>query len=49
LSNESKKLVDRLFGGRITPLVAHFSQERKLTKKDLEQLKALIEQLNDER
>jgi BlaI family transcriptional regulator, penicillinase repressor len=44
--SESKTLLDRLFDGRVAPLVAHFSQSRKLTKKDLAELKALIEGLD---
>jgi BlaI family transcriptional regulator, penicillinase repressor len=46
LSHESSGLLDRLFGGRVAPLVAHFSQTRKLTKKDLADLKKLIEELD---
>jgi predicted transcriptional regulator len=49
LSDESTGLLDRLFGGRVTPLVAHFSQTRKLTKKDIADLKKLIQELDDER
>lgn len=49
LARESKGLLDRLFGGRVTPLVAHFSKQRKLSKKDLAELKRLIEELEDER
>lgn len=49
LASESKGLLDRLFGGRVAPLVAHFSKQRKLTKKDLAELKRLIEELEDER
>ena len=49
LANESKGLLDRLFGGRVAPLVAHFSKQRKLTRKDLAELKRLIEELEDER
>lgn len=49
LWSESKGLLDRLFGGRVAPLVAHFSKQRKLTKKDLADLKRLIEELDDER
>lgn len=46
---ESKSLLDRLFDGRIAPLVAHFSERRKLTRKDLDELKRLIRELEDER
>jgi BlaI family transcriptional regulator, penicillinase repressor len=49
LAIESRGLLDRLFGGRVAPLVAHFSKQRKLTKKDLGELKRLIEELEDER
>jgi len=49
LASESKGLLDRLFGGRVAPLVAHFSKQRKLTKKDFAELKRLIEELEDER
>lgn len=46
LSNESEGLVARLFGGRVAPLVAHFSKHRKLSKKDLADLKRLIAELD---
>jgi len=46
---ESKGLIDRLFGGRVAPLVAHFSEQRKLSKKDIAELKRLIAELDDER
>jgi BlaI family transcriptional regulator, penicillinase repressor len=42
---ESKSLLDRLFDGRVAPLVAHFSERRKLTRKDLDELKLLIKEL----
>ncbi|MEP6940726.1 MAG: BlaI/MecI/CopY family transcriptional regulator [Rudaea sp.] len=44
--SESKTLLDRLFDGRVAPLVAHFSEQRKLSKKDLAELKKLIEELD---
>ncbi len=46
---ESKGLLDRLFGGRVAPLVAHFSEQRKLSKKDIAELKRLLAALDDER
>lgn len=49
LSAESHGFVDRLFGGRIAPLVSFFSQQRKLTKKDVEELKQLIKDIDNER
>ena len=44
---ESKSFVDRMFDGRIAPLVAHFGKHRKLSKKDIEELKRLIEEMED--
>jgi predicted transcriptional regulator len=49
LTDESTGMLDRLFGGRVAPLVAHFSQRRKLSKKDVAELKQLIQELDDER
>jgi predicted transcriptional regulator len=49
VSQESKGLLDRLFGGQVAPLVAHFSDQRKLTKKDIAELKRLIGELDDGR
>jgi predicted transcriptional regulator len=48
LGGESTGLVDRLFGGRIAPLVAHFGQHRKLSKSDLDDLKRLLKELSDD-
>ncbi len=45
----STTLLDRLFGGRVAPLVAHFSERRKLTKKDITELKRLIGELDHDR
>jgi BlaI family transcriptional regulator, penicillinase repressor len=47
LSTESKALLDRLFGGRIAPLVAHFSRHRQMSRKDIDELKRLIEEWDD--
>lgn len=48
LSSESESLLNRLYGGRVAPLVAHFSRHRKLSKRDVRELKRLIEELDDE-
>lgn len=48
LSSESIGFLNRLFDGRVAPLVAHFSQQRKLGKNDIEDLKRLIQELDDE-
>ena len=44
--SESKTLLDRLFDGRVAPLVQHFSERHKLSKRDIAELKRLIEDLD---
>jgi predicted transcriptional regulator len=39
---ESQSLLDRLFGGEVAPLVAHFARHRTLTVADIRKLKKLI-------
>ena len=46
---ESQSLLDRLFGGQVAPLVAHFAQARALTAADRRKLKKLIAELEDDR
>jgi predicted transcriptional regulator len=45
LHSQSAGLLDRLFGGRVAPLVAHFGRHRKLSKKDIAELKRLIQEM----
>lgn len=47
VASESSGLVDRLFGGRIAPLVAHFGKQKKLSREDLDELTKLIEEMRD--
>ena len=49
LAAESRGFLDRLFDGRVAPLVSYFSQQKKLSKKDIADLKRLIEELDNER
>lgn len=48
VATESKSMIDRLFGGRIAPLVAHFGKQRKMSKADLDELKRLVAELDNE-
>jgi BlaI family penicillinase repressor len=48
VATESQGLLDRMFGGRLTPLVAHFGKHRKLSPADLADLKKLIQELGDD-
>jgi BlaI family transcriptional regulator, penicillinase repressor len=45
VGRESEKLVDRLFGGRVTPLIAHLAERRQLSAQDIEELEALLKEL----
>ncbi|WP_421935960.1 BlaI/MecI/CopY family transcriptional regulator [Phenylobacterium sp.] len=49
VESESQGLLDRLFDGRLAPLVSHFSERQKLTAQDIADLKRLIAELDDER
>ena len=44
---ESLSLLDRVFGGRLSPLVAHFSAQRKLSPEDAEALRRLLQEHDD--
>lgn len=44
---ESQGLVDRLFDGRVAPLVSHFSRTRTLSADDVAELRKLIAELDD--
>lgn len=41
---ESKSLLERMFSGRLSPLVSHFVKSDDLSKDDIDELKALINQ-----
>ncbi len=45
---ESKGLLDRLFDGRLAPMVSHLSQAKALTPDDIAALKRLIAEIDEE-
>jgi predicted transcriptional regulator len=47
VQNESRNLIDRLFDGRLAPLVSHFAETRQLSKDDVAELKRLVRKLDD--
>jgi predicted transcriptional regulator len=49
VQQQSEGLLERLFDGRVAPLVAHFSERGKLSDADIAELKRLIQELDDER
>jgi len=46
---ESQGLLDRLFEGKLAPLVAHFAEHRDLTPEDMAKLNALIAEIDNGR
>ena len=42
---ESRSLLDRVFDGRLTPLLTHFSEHEKFSAKDLRELRKLVERI----
>ncbi len=46
-AGESLSLIDRLFGGRLAPLVAQFASERELKPADIEALRAMLARYED--
>lgn len=49
VAQQSEGLLERLFGGRVAPLVAHFSERGRLSEADIAELKKLIGEIDDER
>ena len=47
VDTESQGLLDRLFDGRLAPLVSHFSKREKLAPEDVAELRRLLEALDD--
>jgi len=45
VAGESRRLMDRLFGGRLTPLVAHLAERDELTQADIAEIEALLKDL----
>ena len=46
--DQSEGLLSRLFGGRVAPLVAHFSEHRKLSAEDIAELRRLLAEIDEE-
>lgn len=45
VGTESRRLVDRLFGGRAAPLFAQLAEHEALTEKDIDEIEALLREL----
>lgn len=42
---ESRRLIDRLFAGRLTPLVAHLARREVLSAEEIAEIEALLKEL----
>jgi predicted transcriptional regulator len=45
VAEETRSFLDRMFGGALRPLVAHCAEHHSLTKKEIAELKALLDQI----
>lgn len=45
VAQESGRLIDRVFGGRVTPLVAHLAERNRLTPRDIEEIERILREL----
>lgn len=45
VARESRRLLDRMFGGKLTPLVAHLAEQDELTPADIAEIEALLKAL----
>ena len=45
VARESRRLLDRLFDGRVTPLVAHLAERDDLSPRDIAEIEALLKAL----
>ena len=45
VAGESRRLMDRLFGGRFAPLVAHMAERDEITDQDIAEIEALLKEL----
>lgn len=46
VQEESRSFLQRMFGGRVAPLVAHFSERGELSPSDLAALRKLVRELD---
>jgi predicted transcriptional regulator len=44
-AEESQSLLDRVFGGRLTPLLAHFSKQERLGAEEIAELRRLLDRI----
>lgn len=47
VGNEADRFVDRMFGGRLAPLVAQFASRDKLSAEEIERLETLLKEIKN--
>jgi predicted transcriptional regulator len=47
VGEQSRSFLDRLYGGQVSALVAHFSRSKSLSAREIEEIRALIEEIDD--
>lgn len=47
LGEQSRSFLDRLYGGQVSALIAHFSRSKALSAQEIEEIRALIEEIDD--
>ena len=47
VTDESRGMIDRLFDGKLAPLVSHFAETNQLSAEDIAELKRLLAELGD--
>jgi BlaI family penicillinase repressor len=45
VADETRTFLERMFGGALQPLVAHLAEQESLTKQDIVELKALLNEI----
>ena len=45
VTRESRRLLDRMFGGSVSPLIAHLAQRDSLSPEDIAEIEALLKEL----
>jgi predicted transcriptional regulator len=45
VTRESRRLLDRMFGGSVSPLIAHLAEQDSLSPHDIAEIEALLKEL----
>ena len=45
VGGESRRLVDRLFGGKLSPMIARLAEDEALSSEDIDEIEALLREL----